>query len=342
MIQISLVVPFALPPPELAPDLVRALEVPALASLITRTSSFQSVSFDGSPRLLPHELWLARALSLDAGDRAALAAQAMLGYGLDPGDGNWFLVHPAHIEIARSHMLMADMRALGLEQRHSRMLFDAAKPYFDEAGKPLLYGDAHTWFMRADGWTGLDTSTPDAAAGMNLSDWLPRGERSIEYRKLQNEVQMLWYQHPANTEREAAGLSAINAFWPWGCASARETIPAKAPTLASSEAPGWLSSLAQMRSPSLGDLFASADGGAIYVSDSVAGAAIGADWAGWLSRMKRLDEKLFAPMLAALREGRVNQLRLVLSHRDRHIELTTTRMAQKMFWRRPTLDRLLP
>ena len=341
MTQISLVLPFALPPPELAPDLVRALEAPALASLITRTSSFKSVPFEGPVRVLPHELWLARALSLDAGDRPALAAQAMLGYGLDPADGSWFIVHPSHIEIARSHMLMADVRALGLEERHSRMLFDAAKPYFDEAGKTLLYGDAHTWFMRADGWTGLDTTTPDAAAGMNLSDWLPRGVKSTEYRKLQNEVQMLWFQNPANAEREAAGLPAINAFWPWACASALETIPATAPALAAGDATGWLASIAQMREPALRDLLA-AEGDVIVVRDTVSQAAIGADWAGWLAQMKRLDQKLFAPLHAALREGRLGQLRMVLSHRDRHIELTTTKLARHMFWRRPTLDRLLP
>lgn len=342
MTQISLVLPFALPPPELAPDLVRALDVPALASLITRTSSFDAVPFDGPQRMLPHELWLARALCLDASDRPALAAQAMLGYGLDPGDGNWFIVHPSHIEIARSHMLMADVRTLDLDERHSRMLFDAAKPYFDEADKPLLYGDAYTWFMRADGWTGLDTSTPDAAAGMNLSDWLPRGDKSIEYRKLQNEVQMLWFQNPANSEREARGQRAINAFWPWGCASAHETIPGTAPLLATSDAPGWLSSLAQMRDPGLAELLAGADGDAIHVCDSVTQAAIGADWAAWLAHMKRLDETVFAPALAAVREGRVKKLRLVLSRRDRHIEFTTTKLAQNMFWRRPTLDRLLP
>ncbi|MCC6072423.1 hypothetical protein ACFSQU_08250 [Massilia sp. GCM10020059] len=342
MTQISLVLPFALPPPELAPDLVRALEVPTLASLITRTSSFDAVPFDGPLRMLPHELWLARAISLDASDRPALAAQAMLGYGLDPADGNWFIVHPSHIEIARSHMLMADMRTLDLDERHSRMLFDAAKPYFDEAGKPLLYGDACTWFMRADGWTGLDTSTPDSAAGMNLSDWLPRGDKSTEYRKLQNEVQMLWFQNPANSEREARGQRAINAFWPWGCASALESVPSTAPTLATRDAPGWLSSLAQVRDPALKDVLASGDGDAIFVCGTVTQAAIGADWAAWLAQMKHLEKTVFAPALAAVRDGRIKKLRLVLSHRDRHLELTTTKLAQNMFWRRPTLDRLLP
>lgn len=341
MTQISLVLPFALPPPELAPDLVRALEAPALASLLSRTSSFTAVPFDGPWRMLPHELWLARAISLDASDRPAFAVQAMLGFGLDPGDGHWLIVHPSHIEIARSHMLMADLRTLNLDEHHARMLFEAAKPYFDESGKTLLYGDAHTWFMRADGWTTLDTSTPDAACGMNLSDWLPRGDKSVEYRKLQNEVQMLWFQNPANSEREARGQRAINAFWPWGCASALETIPATAPLLATRDAPGWLSSLAHVRGAALKEV-ADTDGDTIFVCDTVTEAAISTEWAAWLAHMKHLDKTVFAPALAAVREGRIKKLRMVLSHRDRHLELTTSKLAQNMFWRRPTLARLLP
>jgi hypothetical protein len=45
--------------------------------------------------------------------------------------------------------------------------------------------------------------------------------------------------------------------------------------------------------------------------------------------------------LEALMKGRVRQARLVLSHRDAHAEFTTTALAQRKFWRRPTLDRLL-
>ena len=39
MTEITLVLPFALPPPELAPDLVRALQAPSLAALLSRTSA---------------------------------------------------------------------------------------------------------------------------------------------------------------------------------------------------------------------------------------------------------------------------------------------------------------
>jgi hypothetical protein len=338
MTQITLVLPFALPPAGLAPDLVRALQAPALAALITRTSAHQAVAHDAQQRALPHELWLARALGLP---RLAFAAPAMRGYGLDPADGTWFIVNPAHIEIARSHLLMSDLRRLGLADADSRALFDAARPYFDEAGHTLLYGDAQTWFMRADSWAGLDMASPDAAAGLNLTDWLPTGARAIEYRKLQNEVQMLWFEHPANLERAARGLAAVNSFWPWAGAAASDA-PSSAAALATSDAPAWLSALAQRPEASLPELIADSRQDTILYCGSVSEAAIATDWSGWLLHMQRLDELLFAPALAALAAGRIGQLRLVLSHREAHAEFTTTRMAQRKFWRRPTLKRLLP
>jgi hypothetical protein len=57
--------------------------------------------------------------------------------------------------------------------------------------------------------------------------------------------------------------------------------------------------------------------------------------------MHALEASLFAPLLAAVKQGRIKSLRLVLSHRDGHLETTTTPMAQRKFWRRPTLERLI-
>jgi hypothetical protein len=341
MTEITLVLPFALPPPELAPDLIRALQTPALAALLSRTSTLKLGAAAPDARALPHELWLGQALGLSDGRTLSFAAAAMRGYGLDPVDGVWFIVNPAHIVIARSHLMMSDMRRLGLLESHSRALFDSAKPYFDETGNTLLYGDAHTWFMRADGWAELDTASPDAAAGMNLTDWLPSGTHAIDYRKLQNEVQMLWHQHPANVEREARGFGAINSFWPWGAAGTA-SVSAPAQTLACADAPPWLCAIAQRHATTFAQLLAEPGKAAIFCSASLVEAAFAADWADWLMQMQRLERDMFVPLLGALAGGGVGKLRLVLSHRNALAELTTTPMAQRKFWRRPTLDRLLP
>lgn len=357
MAHISLVLPFALPVPEFATDLVRALEAPALAALLSRSSSQVFRPLEGSARVLPHELWIARALGLASGTTPGLAASSMRGYGLDPGDGTWFIVNPAHIQIAHSHLMMGDPRRLDLREEEARGLFECARACCEEAGHALLYGAPDTWFLRADDWEGIHTASPDAAVGMNLTDWVPTGTQARAFRKLQNEVQVSWYTHPVNAAREARGQAPVNSIWPWGAASvagehALKLVARAAGKLAPQPAvstyatPGWLTALADQRLDSLDGIAALlADGGAdkgrLLVCGNVAAPAIAADWHGWLQEMHTLEQALFAPLLAAVKHGHIKALRLVMSHRDGHLETTTTPMAQRKFWRRPTLEHLI-
>ena len=338
MAYLTLVLPYALPLPEFAPDLVRALNTPALAALITRSSAYGRVPVSEDVRALPHEQWLARALGAGQDGQPAFAGAAMRGFGLDPGEGTWFIVNPAHIQIARSHLMMADLRHLGLDEADARALFDSARALCEEAGHALAYGDAQTWFLRADDWSALDTATPDTAVGMDLVDFMPKGERARAYRHLQNEVQMQWHTHPANAAREARRMPAVNAFWLWGAASGQGA--AHAGQLATYAAPGWLAALGARRLDSLAGLDGALDGDSTLVVGSLAEAAIAADWGSWVLSMQQLEEQLFAPLLGALKQGRLRRLRLVLSSREGLLESTTTGMAQRSFWRRPTLERL--
>jgi hypothetical protein len=338
MTQFTLVLPFGLPPPELARDLLRALETPSLASLLARASKRQRRQYAPGERTLPHDSWLADALG------SPFAPLAMRGYGLHPTDGHWFIVNPVHIQIARNHLLLTDQRKLQLTPDQSRALFDAAKPYFDELGQQLHFGDANTWFMRGDAWQDLDTASPDAATGQNLTDWMPIGASAKACRKLQNEVQMLWYSHPVNAEREARGLSPVNGFWLWGAGKAT----AGAATVGVANVPPWLAAIGKPAFSLVQEApAAQAGAAAVLASDTVvdgrlAEAAIATDWSTWLAQMQRLELDYFAPLLAKLRRGDVTEVKLVLSHGSALLESTTTRMAQRMFWRRPTLNTLQP
>jgi hypothetical protein len=356
MAQITLVLPFALPAPEFASDLARALQAPGLAGLLSRTAGqgFRPLADDA--RVLPHELVVAQALGVAHGGNAAVAAGAMRGYGLDPEDGIWFVVNPAHVQIGHSHLQMIDPRQLDLREDESRALFEDARVSFLEGGYDLRYGRIDTWFMRADAWGELKTSSVDAAVGMNLTDWMPSGPPARAFRKLQNDVQVGWYTHPANAAREARGQAPVNTFWPWGAASNAHEQAGRlvreaggkagpVPRVASCDAPGWLAGFGErLATPADAAALAAAqpqDGAPLLlVCGSAAAAAIAADWGVWLQQMARLEEELFAPLLAQVTGGRIKRLRIVLSHRDGHLDSITTPMAQRKFWRRPTLEAL--
>jgi hypothetical protein len=347
MNQLTLVLPFALPNAELAADLLKVLQAPALAALLSRTSTCNLETFDNANRLLPHEAWLAHALNLAPAPngeaaQAAFAAQAMRGYGLAPEpDGRYFLLHPANLAIARSHISLEDLRHLNLSEVESRALFDTARPYFDEIGQPLSYGDAGTWFMRADAWSDLQCATPDGATTQDLSVWMPEGEHARAARRLQNEVQMLWHEHPVNTAREERGAKPINSFWLWGGSLATAQAGRCAASLHTKDAPGWLAALAEpaRREASPSSVLAE-QADAIVVLGGLIEAAQAQEWGMWLQQLQALEADWFAPMLAALKAGRLGQLRLVLSHRDAWLACTTSRNAQRKFWRANTLNKL--
>jgi hypothetical protein len=336
MNHLTLVLPFALPPPELATDLVRALQAPALAALLSRTAQAERTTFDDDARALPHELWLARAMQL-APQRAGFAAAAMRGMHLDPGmePAAWLIVNPAHIEIARSHLALHDLRKLQLQEPDARALFDCAQPLFTELGHTLLFGDAQTWFLRAAGWEDLDTSTPDAVLGMNLGDAMPAGDQARAFRRLQNEVQMLWFEHPVNTARAQRGLAPVNAIWPWGAGGV-----AADHALSVFGVPGWLEAAAQHVLADPADVLRQAHDG-LLVCGTLTGPGLAGEWSAWLDAMHQLESALFAPTLALLTAGKVKSVQLVRSHRTALALTTTTPMAQRKFWRRITLDSLI-
>lgn len=348
MNQLTLVLPFALTPPELAADLARALQVPSLEMLLERNSSHRVTEEDGGNRLLPHESWLSRAYTAGASDTAPFAPAMMRALGVPQQDGYWFAVQPVHLQLTRTHMVLGDPRSLNLNEADTRALFDLVKPYFDEVGKPLLYAAPDMWFMRADDWNGLRTASPDAAVNDNLADWMPEGDAKRAFRKLQNEVQMLWHEHPINEARQQRGLQPVNSFWLWAGAPAAQGAAAAggygaAGTLAVANCPAWLTLLADpaLRAATAEQVLALPADATVVLGELIPVGKAG-DWSPWLAHMQQIEQQWFAPLLAALKSGQLGSLKLVFSSHLKLAEFTITKGSLRKFWRKPALTRLTP
>lgn len=352
MRHLTILLPFGLPPAEMSIDLSRELKTPALSTLLARAKSASDASrneaFNDFCRALPHEVWLAREFGLEDGLKKhgspPIAPALMSSYGLKPEHGAWFILQPVHIHIARDHLVLTDPRQLALSDQEARALFAIAEPLFAETGKTLLYGDAATWFVRADDWAELQTSTPDAAGGHNIDIWMPKGPGERDWRKVQNEVQMHWYGHPINTERETHGLKPVNSLWLWGGAPTSAERASNRYTDAFNLS-GTNRAFGQLvarhgQAARASDLVAAMPEHALAVLDSLLEAALANDWAHWLDGMHALEENWFAPLHDALKTGALDQVSLVLTHDTRIARFTVTKSSLRKFWAKPTLGPL--
>ena len=355
MSHLDILLPFGLPPPELARDLLRELKLPALATLMARAKTGpRRQAFDDFARALPHEMWLASQFALppfkpvtpgqDNQNSPALACAAMRAMGLDVEKGAWFMLHPAHIHIARDHLVLTDIRQIGLSDAESRELFDAALPLFAEAGRELVYGDAGTWFLRADDWQGLLSSTPDATCGHNIDIWMPKGNGDQAWRKLQNEVQMLWFAHPLNERREMQGRQTVNSLWLWGGATAQPSAPGQREVFNLPDGFAGLGQYAKAAHAGVGItevIAARPEHGLLTLSQLIQPALTG-EWSEWLQQLQTLESTCFAPLLQAMQQRRLDSLSLIVTDSGHALEMSTTRLSLKKFWLKPALTGLLP
>lgn len=357
MNHLDILLPFGLPQAEMARDLLRECRAPALAMLLGRGNSASPATVsDPFARALPHEHWLAGKLGLpvtrarDERGNSPPAAAALLHGHADktlPREGHWFVLQPAHIHVARDHLVLTDIGQLALSETDSRRLFDAALPLFTEIGRPLLYLDAATWLMRADDWAGLLTSSPQAASGRNIDIWMPTGPGEQAWRKLQNEVQMQWFVDELNEAREQRGHKPINALWLWGGADVTAAA-AGGGYQSGANLSGWAraqavaTTLATPAASSPEALLASPAERGLLLLDTLLEPGLTNEWGFWLERIETLDRDWFAPLLQALRDKRLHSLSLVLSGADRLLQVNLTPSSLRKFWAKPSLSRLAP
>jgi hypothetical protein len=209
---------------------------------------------------------------------------------------------------------------------------------FEEAGRMLRYGAAHAWFMRADDWQTLHTSTMDAACGRNIDIWMPQGQGERDWRKLQNEVHMLWHAHSLNQQREHEGLQPVNSLWiSAGAPAGLQPAPGRYADSAALER--FAARLTQTATAS--SLIATAQKISLAIIDSLIEPALAGDWSTWLQRFNALEAEWFTPLLQALKAGKIESLSLILTHGTHLSEFLSNKRSVAKFWVKPALSNLI-
>jgi len=207
----------ALPELDKLDQMGRLPHVRALLNSLTASTRYNG---DEYALLVPHEILWAQAHGWSfppdvAAPTVATAAWLARQSGL-PGHA-WGLITPCHWAMGHDSLTMLPPQDLQLSQADSHALFEAARPWFESEGWQLHWVSPLQWLAHHPSLADLPTASLDRVVGRNPDVWLPSDPRVRLVRRLQAEVQMLWYQHPVNAQREDQGLLSVNSFWLSGC-----------------------------------------------------------------------------------------------------------------------------
>ena len=170
-------------------------------------------SGDGPCRGLPHERFL-------LGKLTPLAPVLLLGQSKQTVNPEQVIacLQPVHLHATRDHLILMGQNQIDLTAEESTQLLNAATPFIKEDFQSdILFFNRHYWFIPVGPFASLTTYSMDQAHGRNIDWWMPRDSReegvAKRWRKLQNEIQMLWHIGPVNEEREQRGMPSINSIW---------------------------------------------------------------------------------------------------------------------------------
>lgn len=303
------------------------LRLPALELLLARG---RSARFDTQPL----ERWLVNAFAEDdAEPRLAAGALTLLAYGSDPRDELWARVDPVHLRLMRDRILLVPSAAFSITREEALALCDTLNRHL--AGRlELVAPHPEQWCARVGEGLDVETASPLQMAGREVGLGRP-GEGLI------NEAQMVLHQHPVNEAREARGELPVNSLWIWGAGRAPGVARGRWHSVCADEPVSLgLARLAGARGrtlPASAEAFlerSPEDGRHLVVLDALRAPLAIADADACRSRLEALEERWFAPLLAALRGGRVGMITIHVPDASSGVSFEAIRADLRRFWRR--------
>lgn len=244
---------------------------------------------------------------------------AWLSYQFDTGavaPGALLRADPVHLRADRSHLLLFDAAHLHITPDETQALAEAFNRHYAADGLRLELPVSTRGYLHLPQLPELRTTPLMQAVGCDVDACLPAGHDAREWHRFLNEVQMLFHDHPVNRAREARGKPVINSLWLWGggrplaaAASDWQRVWSDDPAL---RGLAWLNGIRGSEPPADAQMWLNevVDGQHLLHVETLRQAVAYGDVEGWSAEVERLERTWFAPLLQALRRGRLRELTL--------------------------------
>lgn len=257
-----LIIPGSLPPLSVAADLIAHVQehCPSLIQRMSQLKATESLCSPENTGCTPSEFFQLSEYGFQGQEGHSFGAGlGPLRAGISMGNEAIWIADLCSVAIGRDAATLTPAHLLGLSQEQADALFDAVKPLWQEIGISALPIDLGRWRIWLPESARLNSISPAAVSTLTVTDWWPQDDSMKAWRKLLNEIQMVWHSHPVNDRRAHIGLEPVNSLWIYGGAA------------------GWKPSNARQDSICLDDLTKT---------------FLVHDWAGWIAQLPALSEKL--------------------------------------------------
>jgi len=314
------------------------LDLPALETLLARAQ----------PERLQTETleaWLCETFGV--ADQS-IAPVTLLADGMETGAYCWLRADPVHLNLQRDQMILqADVQ---LSEDEAAQLCASLNTYFADADFPgtgfsgagLRFFAPHPqrWYLRLDKSPDMVTRPVSQVAGRNVHAHLPQGPDALSWHGVFNEIQMLFFEHAVNLEREARGDLPVNSVWLWGegRAAGQLALPFDQVYGDSHLAAAFAhaAGIPHAALPDDGRNWLNQDGETVLlVWEGLHRAIQHGDLHAWRISLQRFEQCCAAPLLAALRAGRIAQITLDVLNEHAARRFVLTRGRAWKLWRRP-------
>jgi hypothetical protein len=298
----EIVIPGGLPPPPYDRELAKLLaaRAPALFAWF-ELGQASSADFDPSANgCTAYEAWQLQRAGAPVNEGQPIGAALgpwLAGVAADHDEPVW-VADLVHFSLGTDRASLLDPDEMDLQPHESEALIAAAQPWFDGTGfalEPL--GPERCRIRLPEGITPRSYS-PRMLAGQPLDAWWQLDTAMRPWRRLLNEIQMVWHDHPVNDERAARGRPPVNGLWLYG--GARSWTPDAQPP-------------------------------ATLVIDTLRRAYAAGDWSVWLDALTAFDDQHIKP-LSGTDGAPLQPVTLLLLGERRRVRLTINPRGRLLRW----------
>ncbi len=131
----------------------------------------------------------------------------------------WFCADPVHLAVGLNDITLTQ-QITDLSGDDIRQCIQALNQHFEQDGYQFVAGTKHQWHLLMHSELMIETTPLNEVIGKNIAPFLPVSN-NLNWKAIQNEVEMILHALPMNQAREAKGLPTLNSLWFYGAGKSR-------------------------------------------------------------------------------------------------------------------------